>query len=191
MPNAEDSARLQALQEGVEAVRSEHEREWGHERLPLLVDDIWRARFNSQKVKWSNAIREAWDSAMLTRDQLEAVETHAGGMKRAYAKLAEIATEAGHRPISPYVFEHALADGSVLAVVQTNDEAAHVIAEGRATHVYTMTELACLIDTLVPESLKLAKVHFPGAKFQASTQHAFDSGWVKSGDEIPFGEVAA
>lgn len=195
MPSPNDSATLQAIGEGVEHARREAEIEWGFERLPLLVSDVLRAKFNRQKVKWSTAYREAWEATMLTRDQLAAVEEHAGGMKRAYAALAAAATEAGHRAIAPYVWEVPLSDGTVAAFVQTEAEASRVRADGRYLVVYTATEVGRIID-MIPESLQLAKVHFPGAKFEASTQFEFDSGWVKAGDEIPFpvgraGEVAA
>ena len=193
MPSANDAAMLQALAEGVEHARAEAAREWGAERLPLLVDAALRAKFNSQKAKWSAAIAQAWESAALTRDQFASAERHAAGMIKAYAALAVAASEAGHRPIKPHVFEALLADGSVLAVVETNDEAAHVIQSGRALHVYTMAELAYLVDALLPEALQLGKGHFPGAKFQASTRFEADTGWTRDGDAIPFpvGSAAA
>lgn len=181
MPSAEDCATLQAYFEGVDHARSEAEAEWGVGRLPMLVSDDMRAKFNRQKARWSNAYQAAWNSDRLTAAQLADVQSAAGGMQRAFAALATAASEAGHRPIKPWVWETTLADGSVAAVVQTDAEAAHVIAEGRCVQVYTLAEIANVIDAL-PPALKLAKTVFPGATVQ--TPH--DRSWVRDGDPIPF-----
>lgn len=186
MPSASDCAELQALWEGVDGARKAAETEWGCERLPILVDDLMRARFRRQEAKWSALLREAWDSERITGPQMDAVRSAAGGMVRGYAALSSAASEAGHRPIAPDVWEFPLEDGSIAAFVRTNDEAAKVIAQGRHLQVYTLAEVATLINTLVPESLALAKTVFPGAKFTSS-----DRSWVKDGDPIPFpGEAA-
>lgn len=186
MPSANDAAELQALFEGVDGARQAAETEWGCERLPLLVGEDWRVKFRKQQAKWSALLREAWEADRITGELMQAVRSAAGGMIRGYAKLAEIAAESGHRPIFPDVWEFPLEDGSVAAFVRSNDEAAKVIAQGRYLHVYTLAEVATLINTLVPESLALAKVVFPGSKFTSS-----DLSWVKDGDPIPFpGEAA-
>lgn len=181
MPSSEDCATLQAYFEGVELARSEAESEWGVGRLPMLVSDELRAKFHRQKTRWSNAYQAAWNTDRLTAAQLADVQSAAGGMQRAYVALATAASEAGHRPIKPWVWETSLADGSIAAVVQTNAEAAHVIAEGRHVHVYTLAEIANVIDAL-PPALQLAKTVFPGATVQTSA----DRSWVKNGDPIPF-----
>lgn len=186
MPSANDAAELQALFEGVDAARQAAETEWGRERLPLLVADDWRAKFRKQQARWSALLQEAWEAERITGPQMQDVRSAAGGMIRGYAKLAELASEGGHRPIFPDVWEFPLEDGSVAAFVRTNDEAAKVIAQGRHLHVYTLAEVATLINTLVPESLQLAKAVFPGAKFVTS-----DRSWVAEGDEIPFPKEAA
>jgi len=185
MPSASDAATLQAIFEGVEHARSEAEAEWGAERLPLLVDDEMRAKLRRQQARWSTAYQEAWSSPMLTRDQLEAVTSAAGGMTRAWSALSAAASEVGHRPLHPNVWEATLQDGTVAAIVRTNDDAAHVIASGRHVVVYTLAEVANLIDAL-PSALAVAKVVFPGAKVLPPT----DRSWVKHGDEIPFGDAA-
>jgi hypothetical protein len=59
--------------------------------------------------------------------------------------------------------ETRLADGSVVAIVRTNAEAGKVIADGRHLRVFTMTEIANVIDAL-PELVLKAKETFPGAK---------------------------
>lgn len=178
-----DAAMLQALGEGVEAARAEAQATWGRERLPLLLPDDLRAKMHSQTAKWAKAYQEAWQAPTLTRDHLDAVQRHAAGMRNMYPKLAASASEAGHRPLAPDVWEFLLADGSVAAFVRTNDEAAKVVADGRFVSVYTMHEVGSVIDAL-PEALKVAKEVFVGSKFQYPRGKPE---WYKTGaDEIPF-----
>lgn len=180
MPSAEDCATLQAYFEGVDHSRTEAERAWGAGRLPLLVDVEMRAKLRRQMVRWSRAYQEAWEAPMLTRGMLEAVQSTAGGMQRAWAALEAAASEAGHRPVAPCVWEVRLADGTVAALVQTEAEASKVIVEGRYLAVWTAQEIANVIDAL-PAALQMAKVVFPGAKVLGE----FDRSWVEMGDEIP------
>lgn len=180
MPSADDCATLQAYFEGVDHARAEAEREWGAGRLPRLVDAEMRAKLNRQQVRWSRAYQAAWAAPMLTRDMLEAVQSAAGGMTRAWAALGAAASEAGHRPVSPDVWEVRLADGTVAALVQTHAEASKVIADGRYLAVYTAEEVGNIIDAL-PGALQMAKVVFPGAKVLGE----FDRSWVEAGDQIP------
>jgi hypothetical protein len=127
---------------------------------------------------------------MLTRSHLDAVTSAAGGMTRAWQALAAAASEAGHRPLSPEVWETTLADGTVVALVRTNDEAAQVIASGREVAVYTLREVAHVIDAL-PAALQMAKVVFPGAKVLPPHPDGIKpKGWERDGDPIPFGDAA-
>lgn len=188
MPSATDCATLQAIFEGVDAARSEAEAEWGAERLPLLVDDELRAKLRRQQARWSTAYQDAWSATILTRSHLDAVTSAAGGMKRAWSALAAAASEAGHRPLRPDVWEARLQDGTVTAIVRTNDDAAHVMASGRHVVVYTLAEVANLIDAL-PSALAMAKVVFPGAKIMPPHPDGLaPRGWQRDGDPIPFGD---
>lgn len=186
MPSAEDTATIQAHMDAVDVVVRQAETEWGVDRLPMLVDADLRARFYRQRVKWQEALTEAWESKMLTRDQLDAVITKSAAMQRAWLALIDAASTAGHRPIGAEVWEARLKDGSVAAIVQTNAEAAKVLADGRHVNVWTLEEVANVIDAL-PGTLGMAKHVFPGAKF-VTPQAAGDRSWVKTGDAIPFGD---
>ena len=191
MPSATDAAELQALFEGVDAARKDAELTWGAERLPLLVGTEWRIKLRRQQRRLSEAMQAAWSADSVTGDQMEAVRNAAAGMVRGWAKLQEVASEAGHRPLAPGVLgERLLPDGSVAVIVRDNDSAHQVNAEGRAVSVYTLDEVFHLIGTFVPESLQLAKVHFPGAQFVCTSLDADRPEWVRRGDEIPFGEAA-
>jgi hypothetical protein len=191
MPNSADADLLTAILEGVEHARAEAERTWGYGRLELLVDDLWRAKLKAQKRKWSEAIQKAWDAPMVTRDMLAEVELQAGGMKRAWTKLGELATEAGHRPIQAWAWEIPLADGTAAVMVQTDAEVGKAVADaqalGRAVAVWTMADVANLIAAL-PELLRTAKVAWPDAKVMPqSPAGEFD---VPRGDPLPFGDAA-
>lgn len=192
MPSPADATELQSVFEGVDAARKDIEATWGAERLPILVGDEWRLKLRRQQAKFSAALQDAWDTDRLTGDQMANVRSVAAGLIRGWQKLGEVASEAGHRPMGNGVLgERMLPDGSICAFVRDNDAAAQVIAEGRCLVVYTLDELAYLIGTMVPESLQLAKVHFPGAKFQSSTTLEHGKEWVKAGDPLPDFTVGA
>lgn len=191
MPSPTDADELKALFEGVDAARKEAEAIWGAERLPIIVGDAWRTKLRRQQRRFSTALQAAWAAARVTGEQMQAVRDSAAAMCRAWPKLAEVASEAGHRPLKPDVFgERILPDGSVAVFVRDNDSAASVLAEGRQVAVYTLDEIASLIGTLVPESLQLAKVHFPGAKFTSAATLGDAPEWTDHGDEIPFPNAA-
>jgi len=190
----EDAVTLQAYGEAVDAARVESEAKWGMGRLERLAGlkaaDLL-ARFRRQQATWSTALQAAYAADFLTRDLLDAVQAKAGAMQRAYAALDAWAEGEGHRPVAPWVWEAWLADGSVLAVVETDEGAGKVIAEGRYVQVYTVKEVARVID-LIPEALKLAKTAWPGSKFTGPDYgHGPKREWVDEGDPIPFGDDAA
>lgn len=187
----EDCATLTGYFEATEAARVECETKWGWGRAEKLAPPDLLARFRRQQASWSAAYQAAWEAEILTRDLLAAVQSKAASMVRAWAALDAAAEEAGHRPIAPWVWEVPLADGSVVALVQTDAEVAKIIAEGRFLRVYTVREIGALID-VIPAALQLAKELIPGAKFQGPR---FGPGekpeWLTHGnDPIPFGEGA-
>jgi hypothetical protein len=186
MPSPEDCAKLQAFFEGVEDARREVEAKWGVGRVELLADDTLRARWRGQCVRWSAAYAAAWDAPYLTIAGLQSVADLSAAMRRGYAALDAAAEEAGHRGILPWVWEVALADGSVAALVQTDAEASKVIAEGRFLAVYTLAEIANVLAAL-PDALRRAKEVFPGARFQAPRRMPDGEPWrPEVGEEIPF-----
>lgn len=189
-PSPADAAMLQAYFEGVAEARVELERKWGAGRAELLAPDDLRARWAGQCARWAEAYAAAWDAPILTQGLLADVQRLAGAMRRGYAALDASAEEAGHRPIAPWVWEVMLADGTVAALVQTNAEVGKVIADGRYLAVYTLAEVGNVLAAL-PESLRLAKQVFPGAKFRAPpvTDTLGAGPWRVEGDEIPFGDV--
>lgn len=180
MPSPTDCATLQSWFEGVDNARAEIERKWGCGRLEMLVDDELRARFRRVQAGWSIAYQAAWTADMLTRDLLDAVTKKATSVRKGWEAMDAAATELGHRPVAPFVWEVRLATGEIAALVQTNTEASKVIADGRYLIVYTVEEVGHVIDAL-PAALQMAKVVFPGAKLLG---HG-DRSWVRDGDSLP------
>lgn len=196
MLSPEDAATLQAYAEGVHEARRETETKWGVGRVELLASDELRARWRRQCVTWRQALETAFEAKFLTRDQLQLVADKAGAMRRGYAALDAAAEEAGHRPIHPWVWEVMLpaapndVGGVTAAIVQTNAEASHVIAEGRYLVVYTLAEIGNVLAAL-PDALRLAKQVFPGSRFQAPRviDRLGAGPWRPEGDDIPFGDA--
>lgn len=183
MPSPEDTATLTAHLQGVDEIARKAEAEWGIGRLPLLVDVELRTKFLRQGIRFEKALEDAWAAKMLTRDQLEAYVSAAGGMQRAWAALDKAAREAGHHPAQPDVWEAVLEDGSIACIVRTNADASKVIADGRALNVWTLEEVARAID-LLPEIVCTAKIAFPGAQVMPARDRA--KGKTFLDDPIPF-----
>lgn len=131
---------------------NEAERKWGVGRLRLLVDAEWREKFDRQRLKLNQAIRTG---------DLEDVRREAARMIAAWRKLDALAVEAGAAPVSPRVVEGVGSTGVVVAVCASVDDAAAVIASGRKVSVYTVDEIARLVEAF-PE-IVAAKKTFPGA----------------------------
>jgi hypothetical protein len=173
---------IQGYVQAVDAVTDAMERKWGVGRLRLLVTDELRERFTRQWQKWQQAY---------ARQDLEAVKTHSDAMRRAWAALDAAATAAGHQPIKPEVWETRLADGTVLALVRTFEEA-HALAKSedfRDREVWTLEEVARIIGAWAGRHwVDAIHQRFPGTRVEkvrlTPIGASFD--WSR-GDAIPFG----
>lgn len=162
----EDSLTLKAYLDGVDHIAQAMETKWGRGRLPLLNDAETRAKFYRQGDRMRTALEACYASKVVTRDMLDAAASATGGMERAWAALDRKATEAGHVPLDPDVWEAVLADGSIAAIVQTNADASKVLADGRIKNVWTLDEVGRAIDAF-PDFVRAVKETFPGATVQA------------------------
>jgi hypothetical protein len=129
------------------------ETRWGTGRLRLLVSPEMREKFDRQRYLLNAAI---WHG------DLDAVRREARRMVTAWLTLDKAATTAGKAAISPLVWEVALANGTVAAIVPSDDHAHAVVAEGRAVAVYTLDEIARLLSAY--PDIARAKLIFPGAE---------------------------
>jgi hypothetical protein len=159
----------------------EMERKWGAGRLRLLVGPELREKFDRQRYLLNQAI---WHG------DLEAVRREAQRMVKAWMALDRTAIAAGKGALSPEVWEVALDDGSVAAIVPDTAAAGGVQADGRKLAVYTLDEIARLLVGF--PGLARAKETFPGASVERVTRTIGDplDGIVDSDapldDEIPF-----
>ena len=136
------------------------ETRWGAGRLRLLVPPEIRDR---QRYLLNGAI---WHG------DLDAVRREAKRMVTAWLALDRAATAAGKGPLSPKVWEVALADGTIAAIVPSDDHARAVIAEGRAVTVYTLDEIGRLLSAY--SGIARAKLTFPGAEVTAISKSISD-----------------
>lgn len=149
-----EADRVAAIMAGLDAMAATQEARWGVGRLPLLVNVDLRERFFRQARKLDEALAKL-------EPQVAEIEIEAGKMGRAWAALDRAAIDAGAKPLSPDVWEIPLADGSVAALVRTSAEAGKLAREGRAMTVWTVEELANVIDS--QQLINRAKAVFKGA----------------------------
>lgn len=166
--------------DGVDALAREVEGKWGAGRVRLLVSADLREKFDRQRYLFNQAI---WHGG------LEDVRQQSARMERAWRAVDAAATQAGAQPLSPLVWETVLENGSVAAIVRTNDDARAVVAEGRGVSVWTLAEIARLLSAW--PTIAAAKEVFQGAAVAA----IYDRGDPLDGipdasssldDEIPF-----
>jgi hypothetical protein len=163
---------IQSVIEGVDEVAKQYEAKWGVGRLDLLVPDDLREKFRKQQFRF--------DAAIMSHD-IEAIRKSGAAMKRAWEALDAVAVECGNQPLELNVWEVAMSNGHVAAFVQTNAEAAIVTRSGRYLEVWTLAEVARVIDKF-PE-IALAKQTFPGATVKV-VRFKKPVDW-SIGDEIP------
>ncbi len=98
------------------------ETKWGVGRLERIVS-----------LSTLQAYRRGWDAYRVALEAAdgEALEEIGPRMVQALAFMDAEATAAGHAPLAPDTWEHAMADGTVLVVVRTNAEASAVIRAER------------------------------------------------------------
>jgi hypothetical protein len=182
----DDYATLHALIESVDIAAQEHERIWGMDRLPTLVDDELRAKFYRQQSKWSAAVEQAYDTGEqpLTLAELATVTELTNGLKRGWAAMGLQAQKNGAQPVRADIWEFRLNDGSIGALVKSAAEAGHVLETGRDAGryvaVWTLDEIANVIAVNLKAAVLEAKValRIPGKA---------DRSWIAEGDAIPFG----
>jgi hypothetical protein len=191
MPSPADAATLKGYYDATDAARVAHETLWGCGRLELLASPDLLARFRRQQQTWRETLQRAWDMDPVSGEALALVSQKAASMVRAWAALDAYAAEAGHRHVAPWVWEARLADGTVAAFVQTNAEASRVIAEGRFLKVFTLAEVAHVIDEMPAAFLQPAD-QIPGQTLTPSrlSYYRTSDNEIPWDDPIPFGAGA-
>lgn len=137
-------------------VAVEMEAKWGVDRLRMVVDASLREKFDRQRYLLNRAI---WHG------NLEDVRREAKRMATAW-RVLDRAAEQAERPVRPMqVWEVAVGSG-VAAIVQTDEDAREVLADGRHVAVYTLAEVGRLLAQF--PQLAAVKQSFPGAQVTAA-----------------------
>lgn len=140
-------------------VKQEHERRWGIERIIGLVDAEFRAKVWQQN--------ERIYVAQQQRDEVRLLKA-VDGMKKAYAALDAWAVEHGVSQ-SPEIkhCQHLMADGSVMVVVETYEDALHLdqfMGHDDRRHIWCMEELEIVMNAEVIKETMALKRQFPAAQ---------------------------
>ena len=166
----------------VSLVAAEMEKKWGVDRLRLLVDKELREKFDRQRYKFSHAI---WHG------NLQEVIVESRRMVAAWRALDRAAEAAGRPQTAPEVWEVALSNGRVVAVLRDWQDAAlfEKQRQDRSAMVYTLEEVARLIEAF-PEVIK-ARQMFGGGEITRTKGPDRDplsgvDAFSKIDDEIPF-----
>ena len=149
------------------------EAEWGVDRLPWLVDEALRGRFEAQMDLLNKAI-----------DEMQDVEHQVEVTLRGVEAMVNAATAAGHKPLTGEYWEAPMDDGKVLAITRNGYEAGKVAADHRDMVVYSIEEVAVIIakwrKDKAGQITDVAKQMWPGAAVESiTTKDLID-------DEIPF-----
>ncbi len=162
----------------VDGVAMAMEANWGVGRLPRLVEPDLAARFQCQLEIWNEVICSDDPTVSQVRETAEATI-------RGWQALDEAASAAGRSAIDPSVWEIPLKDGTVAALVRSDEEAYKVAStlSGRYVSVWTTEEVAKIVSHH-PEIIEVKQV-FPGAKvIRIRSRNARDEAGLN--DPIPF-----
>ena len=140
-----------AYLDGVDELAARLEWYWGCDRLRLVVGPELREKFDRQRYKLQAAIQKG---------TLEDMRRECSRMMLAWETLDVAAHAAGALPKPLQVWELTLEDGTVAAIVPDAAMARNVIAEKRQVAVYTLDEIARLLE--INRELVAAKLTYPG-----------------------------
>lgn len=153
----------QAFIDEADKLAAAAESRWGCGRLRLLVGPELREKFDRQRYLFNQAV---WHG------ELEDVRREASRMCTAWRALEVEAERLGAGKLDPNVMEVVLSDGRVAAIVPDNDHARLVRHEDRRMDVYTLEEIARLLDGF--PGLAQVKESFPGAEVVAARRSIDD-----------------
>jgi hypothetical protein len=149
--------------DGVDHLAAQMELYWGTDRLRLLVPPELREKFDRQRYRLQRA-REGGTLDSIVEECRRATTAH--------NTLHAAAVAAGAMPLPATVWETVLADGTVAAIVQDDSTARDVVKDGRGISVWTLAEIARLIDG--HGAVVKAKLTFPGASVVAVRKSVAD-----------------
>lgn len=152
----------------LDTVSRSMELKWGVDRLPRLVSEILRIKFDQQR----NLLEEAIKSKDAAR-----IAKQSEGMRRAWVALDQAATADGHRPLPEAVWTAKHKSGDIVTVYRDDAQLVDIAAAGGVS--FTLEELV----KLIPADVLVAKKEFHGIKVVDVRDKQSDE---ELNDEIPF-----
>jgi hypothetical protein len=152
----------------LDTVSRSMEMKWGVDRLPRLVSEILRIKFEQQRNLLEAAIKSN-DAARIAKQS--------EGMRRAWIALDQAATADGHRPLPEAVWTSKHKNGDIVTVYRDDAQLVDIAAAGGVS--FTLEELV----KLIPADVLVAKREFHGIKV---TDVRDKGGDEELNDEIPF-----
>ena len=153
----------------LDSVSRSMEMKWGVDRLPRLVSEILRIKFDQQR----NLLEEAIKSNDAAR-----IYNQSQGMRRAWLALDQAAMADGHMPLghSVWTAKHEKT-GDIVTVYREGAQLADINAAGGVS--FRLEELV----KLIPADVLVAKKEFHGIKVTDVRDKGGDD---ELNDEIPF-----
>lgn len=157
------------------------EAKWGVGRLRLLVGPEMRNKIDRQRYLLNQAM---WHG------DLESIRREAQRMVKGWLALDKAADAAGATRLDPLVWEVALPDGTVAAIVPDADHYGAVQPDGRNVAVYTLEDIGRLLVGF--PALAATKVAFPGSSVRVvrrtvdDTLDALRDSRAPLDDDLPF-----
>ena len=152
----------------LDTVSRSMEMKWGVDRLPRLVSEYLRIKFDQQR----NLLEEAIKSNNAAR-----IAKQSEGMRRAWVALDQVATADGHRPLPEAVWTAKHKSGDIVTVFRDDAQLVDIAAAGGVS--FTLEELV----KLIPAEVLVAKREFHGIKVTDVRDKTKDE---DLNDEIPF-----
>ena len=158
-PNSLNSQKVRSAIIELDKIVSDMEARWGIDRLPELIDEQLRERFNLQLDRLNKAI---------DMDVGVEVKTEAEAMARAYQHIEKVAIANGHKELTGEFWQAPMPDGRVVAITQNFEEQNKVSKQYPDMLVYSVQEVANILANWKDHEVAVMTKHlFPGAEVTA------------------------
>ena len=180
-PNSLNSKKVQSAIIELDKIVSDIEARWGIDRIPMLIDQNLRERFDMQLERLNKAIQ--MDIGVEVKREAEA-------MGRAWLHVEKIAVANGHKELTGEFWQAAMPDGRVLAITQNFDEQYKVSKQYPDMLVYSVEEVANILSSWEDhKTVVMAKNLFLGAEVvrvgEKGKYENYDEE-MKDDQELPF-----
>lgn len=155
-PHSLNSKKVQSAIIELDKLVSDMEARWGIDRLPSLIDEQLRERFELQLDRLNKSIE---------MDVGVEVKREAEAMARAYQHIEKVAIANGQKELTGEFWQAPMPDGKVLAITQSFDEQYKVSKQYPDMIVYSIQEIANVLANWEDhKTIVMAKHLFQGAE---------------------------